>query len=574
MNRVKQRRALSSRKMMIIILAALFVPLAVFFIGYHMITMKAVNERISATSKNVLGFFKDAVQFDLNKIEVNLAEIAANDNNFKKLLNEVSGLEAHEASYHIVNKSKTVLKLFPQIMGIYIYSPKNSIYRSAYSDGYKLAQKDAVENYLKEAIVDSGKPGCWYVEEISGSYYLIRILGIKQTYISCVVPVGELAGQEPMSQTDGYMVFSSEAGEPYVMKDFLEQEQISLKDRKERYYLSGTADSYFIVQAQMDWEGSTMLSYITKYEGIRTMMDSGWVVLMLLFLLLLSASVLCWRLLQKIYFRPLSQFVGTMNVIRAGGLDAKMEEDYMLQELNTVSGTFNSMVGEMKELKIQAYEREMEYQKVQLQRLQIQIRPHFFLNCLKNLYGMAQERKYLNIQDMLRMLSSHCRYILNDISALVSIEQEIQSVQNYISLQQISAAYSLECTCSVENTLAEAEIPRMSILTFVENTVKHAGSTGKGLKIMVKISRLSDGSREYIDITISDNGGGFPPELLDKMNKYTEEENMNGHIGIYNVKKRMELLYGKQGVVVLANRLLGAHVELFIPMDERNGAER
>ena len=65
-----------------------------------------------------------------------------------------------------------------------------------------------------------------------------------------------------------------------------------------------------------------------------------------------------------------------------------------------------------------AYDRLLQVQKTKMQYYQIQIRPHFFLNCMKNLYAMAEGKKYEKIQEMILTLSSYLRAVLKDYSAL------------------------------------------------------------------------------------------------------------------------------------------------------------
>ncbi|WP_411655261.1 sensor histidine kinase [Anaeromassilibacillus sp. SJQ-1] len=140
------------------------------------------------------------------------------------------------------------------------------------------------------------------------------------------------------------------------------------------------------------------------------------------------------------FFKPMEQLVQTMNAIKCGDLDAKMETDYRVVEFKQLSDTFNGMMEEIKSLKIAVYEKELELQKAQLQYLQIQIRPHFFLNCLKNLYALAQERRFEQIQQMILALSDYLRYLFSDNMTLVPLRDELQSVRRYLLLQQMSAS--------------------------------------------------------------------------------------------------------------------------------------
>lgn len=153
------RRQLSSRRISLLLLVTLFVPLTVYLIGYNMIAVNTMNNRLVDISRNMLTFYQTAVESDLRKIELNLAEIVANDGDYRKLLNKISELEAHQSSYYIIEKSEAVLSMFPQIMGIYLYSPANDVFRSAYQDGYSYSEKSVVEESLLRLLEQRSETG-------------------------------------------------------------------------------------------------------------------------------------------------------------------------------------------------------------------------------------------------------------------------------------------------------------------------------------------------------------------------------------------------------------------------------
>lgn len=68
------------------------------------------------------------------------------------------------------------------------------------------------------------------------------------------------------------------------------------------------------------------------------------------------------------------------------------------------------MITEIQNQKLASWEQERQKNKAELQYFQIQLRPHFFLNCLKNLYAMAEIGWYDHMQDMILQISRHLRY--------------------------------------------------------------------------------------------------------------------------------------------------------------------
>lgn len=77
---------------------------------------------------------------------------------------------------------------------------------------------------------------------------------------------------------------------------------------------------------------------------------------------------------------------------------------------------------QIKKLKIDIYEKELEKQKTMMNYLQLQIRPHFFLNCLNTIYSMAQTQLYEEIMKMSMITSNYFRYIFQNTQDLVPVK--------------------------------------------------------------------------------------------------------------------------------------------------------
>ena len=127
----------------------------------------------------------------------------------------------------------------------------------------------------------------------------------------------------------------------------------------------------------------------------------------------------------------------TMQKVGNGNLSLRVNDNYDLLELQRFGQTFNEMLTKINDLKLEAYEKKLDLKQAQLQYLQLQIRPHFYLNCLKSLYGMAEKKQYGEIQESILALSEYFRYIFRNNIELVSLEEEIHSVSSYIKLQQL-----------------------------------------------------------------------------------------------------------------------------------------
>ena len=116
---------------------------------------------------------------------------------------------------------------------------------------------------------------------------------------------------------------------------------------------------------------------------------------------------------------------------------------------------------------------------------------------------------------------------------------------------------------------ADIPILPLSLLTFVENSVKHS-SNPAGLTIHLKSGLVTTEEGTFLNLIISDNSGGFSPDALQILNHLPEHKSLydDYHIGISNIYYRMELTYKHKGLLAFYNTECGGCAELFIPVNE------
>ena len=288
--------------------------------------------------------------------------------------------------------------------------------------------------------------------------------------------------------------------------------------------------------------------------------------------ILTAGIILGSALLVRAYYNrlllPMKQFVGSLK-------NTEVEQwinengDNNILELEMASKEFKGLLRKIKALKIDIYEKELEKQKTELETMQMQIRPHFYLNCLNLIHGMADMGQRQEIIGLTKMLSDYMRYVMRDAHAMTTLEDEVGFVRNYVQIQQIrygKEAFSFEVI--MDQGMEEYKVPAMLIHNFVENAVVHTVSLDSYVEITlyVVLERYEDG--KYLYLCISDTGGGFPEKILEAAR--SEKPVYYGgrkHIGISNSVKRLRLLYGERAKISFSNmdEGYGAVVEVRIP---------
>ena len=92
-------------------------------------------------------------------------------------------------------------------------------------------------------------------------------------------------------------------------------------------------------------------------------------------------------------------------MISEGNFETKITAATNLREIRILNNTFNKMVDEIKHLKIAIYEDQLREQKVRLQYLQMQIRPHFLVNALNSVCSMIDMKNEAGAREMCRYLA-------------------------------------------------------------------------------------------------------------------------------------------------------------------------
>ena len=154
-----------------------------------------------------------------------------------------------------------------------------------------------------------------------------------------------------------------------------------------------------------------------------------------------------------------------MEEIAEGDLNAYAEENSDVEEFRLMATTFNHMMDQIQKLKIDAYEQERRIQNATIQYLQIQIRPHFFLNCLKNFYALAEQKEYRSIQELTLALSSYLRKVITYEEDTISVRKEMESVESYLKLSQLGLSVPVNYNIAVDEKLEEFQILPLSVLT-------------------------------------------------------------------------------------------------------------
>ena len=207
--------------------------------------------------------------------------------------------------------------------------------------------------------------------------------------------------------------------------------------------------------------------------------------------------------------------------------------------------------------------------KTELEYVQEQIRPHFYLNCISVIHGMAEKYHAEDIIMIAEKLSDYFRYVVNDSYVLRKIGQEVAHIRDYIDIQKLRYEDFFRFEVMMDEGIEECMIPPLVLQVFVENAINHGVNFEKQVEITLYIALEQYGGEDCLYICISDTGEGFSEEALDKIrNGGNIVYNGRKHVGIQNTLKRLQIIYGEKAQVSFFNMTehCGAVVELRVPL--------
>lgn len=287
----------------------------------------------------------------------------------------------------------------------------------------------------------------------------------------------------------------------------------------------------------------------------------------------LLAFALLWevyRLVKRIIYQPIDHFVHRLTEMKGGETAEEFRAELgenRLEEIRTINEKLDELICEMGRLEQEKYKKEKEANAALLQYYQLQVRPHFFLNCLNIMASLLNENDLETVKTMIFSVSKHFRYVFQDTDSLVSLGEELEEVRSYCNIYVIKNAVPILLQIKPGEGTASCRIPILCIQTFVENSVKYAMKKDRVLSVTIMSDIIRDDGEEYLRIHIADNGDGYQPQQLERLNRpVTEFQYHSAQVGIDNMKYRIYLLYGKGARLYFFNSPAGgAATEILLP---------
>jgi LytS/YehU family sensor histidine kinase len=202
--------------------------------------------------------------------------------------------------------------------------------------------------------------------------------------------------------------------------------------------------------------------------------------------------------------------------------------------------------------------------------LHLQMNPHFVFNCLGSISSFIVQNGSHSAVRYLTKFSKLMRLTLEySKQSLIPIDKEIQSLENYLELEQLRFNHKFDFTITKDKAIEDdLALPPLLLQPFVENAIIHGIIPGKE-QGLITIDFTID--QQNLICTITDNGIGFNKSAAIKKDTVVVHKSMALDI----TKKRLEMIAAstaKKTEVIIeelypeSTGMRGTKVVLYLPL--------
>lgn len=320
------------------------------------------------------------------------------------------------------------------------------------------------------------------------------------------------------------------------------------------------SDFYYQKSLQMENSGwnATYLLYLNE-----SVADSLCIIVLseIVILFVLFVSFQIYRKRSQRMLGDVQSIVQVLKSVQEGNFTARLSETGS-DEVREIKKAVNHMTVNLQEYIEQKYVWAIRQQKAEYMALQSQINPHFLYNTLNGFVALNRMGEKRKLEQSIIKLTHLFRYTCTQAD-VTTLAQEVQFLSEYLELEKMKYEDRLEFIFWMDEACKSLKIPKLLLQPIVENSIIHGmgDRTGAIMITLVAQKIKVSGIGSVLLVDIRDNGVGFQ----------VKEQKEGAHIGMENVKKRLELYNKHSFCQVVSVQGKGTKTTLVFPeeADER-----
>lgn len=544
-------------RLVIALLMISIIPL-VGISGYSFhIFSAALQEKLSASISQTLSMINLNMVSEIEKYQYLCGSICISEEIKKGLLKkDMTDMEKNQAILEIQSMIRNKIIYPAQAKNITVYDTDGNIFYDLGYDGFYQKDVDRILSQLEEQDQDVWAYAHTYRDRnilvlgrrIYEHYSKSRVIGY--TLISIEEKIFSKTVLEPVGLSDSsnimYMnldgtVLSSwnrsiALGEK-TDEELLKKIQERLPKKTDSFSIHENGEEQLVTYI-FNKNLNQLFVYTMPYHYINS---EVYAMLKQILVVVMFPVLLCIGIVAMVYqgiMSPIKRMLEFCREVSEGKLSVRIQDKHK-DELSRLSGSMDHMADTIEHLMDQQKTQEKKKRELELQMLQYQLNPHFLFNTLNSLRFVAAMHKDQIVSDGIQALSSLLQNTLTNKNEYITIQEELENLENYFSILRIRYAGSFEYSFHVEeDELLSCLVPKLILQPLAENSVMH-GSSDNGTVMEIQITCWRE--NKDVMIELSDDGKGF--EVTDDALAPHPERK---RIGVANVNDRIQLNFGRK----------------------------
>lgn len=336
--------------------------------------------------------------------------------------------------------------------------------------------------------------------------------------------------------------------------------KIDLIFRDKAGIVKSANDRYYISRTEILNNGIDIYAISSIGDLVKVSVMTGGILVSLFFILTLLTFISAKKIASS-KTRVIDNIIEAIENVQNGKLD-KLLDISSNDEFEVIASAYNKMLEDIKNLIDVNKEKAKQSVLSEIKQLESQFNPHFLFNTLEIIRYMVKIEPD-SVGKIIVSLSNLLRYSINNSIVNVTLKEDIEYTKNYLLIQKYRYGKKFHYSINIAEDTYDCIVPKLIVQPIIENSIKYGFENRSSLTIRVKANYAEDG----LVIVIYDDGAGMKPEILSEISSVLiQNKNSSSHIGLFNVHRRIQLMYGeKYGINIMSELNSGTVVKIMLP---------
>jgi two-component system, LytTR family, sensor kinase len=198
----------------------------------------------------------------------------------------------------------------------------------------------------------------------------------------------------------------------------------------------------------------------------------------------------------------------------------------------------------------------------ELRALRAQLNPHFLFNALTTISYLIQTAPERALETLMRLTGLLRAVLRAPNGEFVTVGEEMDLIESYLAIERARFEERLRVVIDMPAELYQLRIPPLVLQPLVENAIKHGISPCKDGGEVIVSARIENknninnnegrnDSAESLCLTVRDTGMGTSDLMIMKQGQ--QERSRGQGVGLANVRRRLECVYGQTATLELTS---------------------